>query len=261
MDNGRLRLRCITLVMLVETWKPFGVTSCDFTMQKKAELGCSRICHAGRLDPFAQGVMLLLTEEDVKSMAAHLTHEKVYTFDLVLGLSTISHDFASSIVSVVDTSHVEVKELQQQILNFVDKYVHQEYPMISSFLVNKKPMWWYSQNNMPLPLASPPSKSVQIYDVKVHRCMSLSWKDFCNMCHERINMVCNPKTKSDLRIRDWVDQYHANVHADVQLTKVHMSLHVSSGFYIRKFCEDFGRYLGIPCIALDITREQIMPTR
>ena len=33
---------------------------------------------------------------------------------------------------------------------------------------------------------------------------------------------------------------------------------VSSGFYIRKFCEDFGEYIGVPALAFDITRDEVI---
>jgi tRNA U55 pseudouridine synthase TruB len=39
-----------------------------------------------------------------------------------------------------------------------------------------------------------------------------------------------------------------------------MELTVSSGFYIRQFCNDFGKYIGGDCgaIAFDITRLKII---
>lgn len=246
-------------VMLVEAWKPFGMTSCDFTMQQKVKLGCSRICHAGRLDPMAQGVMLLLTDDDVSDMSEHLKHKKVYTFNMVIGISTVSNDFASSIISLRDTSHIDNQELETKIVSFIDTYDHQEYPLISSYVINKKPMWWYTQNNIPIPLPAIPSKPVVIFETKVHTISKHTWNDFCKICHDRVAMIKNPKTNEDVKVKEWIDQYEKDAH-ELNLTYVRMTLEVSSGFYIRKFCDDFGRHIGMPCIALDITREKIINT-
>jgi tRNA pseudouridine55 synthase len=84
-------------------WKPFGITSNYFIDELKSKNNYNKICYAGRLDPLAQGQMLILTDDDVKTMEINLKHNKTYQFDLILGISTSSFDIAGDII---DEQHI-----------------------------------------------------------------------------------------------------------------------------------------------------------
>lgn len=250
---------------MIETfWKPCGMTSNDFADHMKAQLQTKKLCYAGRLDPLAQGVMLILTDEDVKEMNQHLTHNKVYKFQMVLGVSTQSHDIAGAITGVqgVHASEMHTQHIINELERFVPMYDHQQDPAVSSFVVRqghiKKPLWWYDKHNIVIDTI--PSKPVKIFTHTIENVAYVTAEELCHIAFQRLQTIQNEKTKADLHINDIMQQY-ANVATSelrhTNLCIVTMTLDVSTGFYIRKFCEDFGKHIGVPSSTFDITRLSI----
>lgn len=254
--------------MKLELWKPFGMTSGDFVRSIRERHGMKRICYAGRLDPFAQGVMLILTDSDVSSMTDHLSHDKTYEFVMVLGIGTTSHDFAGRITSISPYTPTLRQPLVATLHEFIRNYTTQEYPMISSYTVKhdglRRPLWWFLEHGLEIPSGVPPSKDVTIHQAHITRLATMSLHTFANTALDRMKMVTNPKTRRDLHMDSYIAQYeelksqHETDPFDPCLHTIHMTMTVSSGFYIRQFCKDFGDKMGCPCVALDITRTKIV---
>jgi tRNA pseudouridine(55) synthase len=243
-------------------WKPYGITSNYFTSYIKNTYSVDKICYAGRLDPLAQGIMLILTDNDVKSMDTNLKHDKIYTFDILLGISTSSHDIAGTINEETNNINYTHEELYTRLHEFIKTYSTQSYPLISSYVINhesygRHPMWWYYKNNINITI---PNKSITIIDYNIISISKISCNDFYNNAIQRLQTVTNNKTFEELNINTIIENYKNKLKitnpTDYKI-KIQMQLKVSSGFYIRQFCSDFGKYINIPTIALDITRTQI----
>src|SRR5690348_16589190 len=56
------------------------------------ELATSRIGYAGRLDPMAEGLLLLLVGDENKQRVSYEKLAKVYSVELLFGFATDSHD-------------------------------------------------------------------------------------------------------------------------------------------------------------------------
>ena len=244
-------------------WKPYGITSNYFTSYIKDTYSVDKICYAGRLDPFAQGIMLILTDNDVKSMDNNLKHDKIYNFDMLLGISTSSHDIAGTINEDTNNPNYTHEELYTYLHDFIKTYTNQSYPLISSYVINhekygRHPLWWYYKNNINITI---PNKSITIFDYTIVSISKISCKDFYNNAIERLQTVTNNKTLEELNINTYIENYKNKVKlvntTDYKI-KIQMELKVSSGFYIRQFCSDFGKYINVPTIAVDITRTSIL---
>ena len=153
-------------------WKPYGITSNYFTQQLQHKNTYVKICYAGRLDPLAQGVMLILTDHYVKNMSENLLHNKTYTFDIILGIDTSSCDIAGTVIhdTNFDDSDINIDYINNKLIEFIASYSHQSYPPISSFVVKhdiygRKPLWWYAKNNIDVPI---PNKNVTIHNYKIY---------------------------------------------------------------------------------------------
>lgn len=267
----------ITHMKLV-LWKPYGITSNFFTQQLQSKYNYTSICYAGRLDPLAQGIMLILTDSDVKTMSTHLTHNKIYTFDIILGFETTSADIAGSVLNDIDIHYtlcIDKTYIYNKLIDFISSYKHQVYPPISSFVVKhpvhgRNPLWWYAKNNIHIEL---PSKPVDIYAHTIENIAEVSTQQFYTDAIQRLETITNLKTIEELDIHTFLDYYKSKLNQiltqsnlDMPQTlprtrtskiKISMTLNVSSGFYIRQFCEDFGKHIHIPGIAFDITRTNI----
>lgn len=244
-------------------WKPYGITSNYFIDTLKHTYKYSKICYAGRLDPLAQGMMLILTDEDVKSMSNNLKHNKTYKFDLILGLATSSSDIAGHIINDENMS-LDYDEvfLKNKLIEFIKIYNNQDYPNVSSFVIKheifgRKPLWWFAKNNITVNI---PNKNIIIIDYKIYNIAQVTAHDFYNTALDRLKTITNNKTIDELYINDYIDVYKNKITSlkcyskEIHKIKISMELTVSSGFYIRQFCNDFGKYINIPAIAFDITR-------
>lgn len=252
--------------MLMKYWKTYGITSNSFADEMKGILAEDRLCYAGRLDPMAQGYMLFLTGDDVSDMNFHLQHQKTYEFNMVLGISTESLDMVSLITEMIlSQENKDDKAFIERCAHaFVDGYTTQTYPMVSSYVMRqgdiRKPLWWYAKKNIPI---TPPTKNVTIFEHTIGEGTYVTPKELAFEALLRCDMVLNEKTKRDLNIsavrEQYVEMLSENVatNKDKYLLCIPTKLRVSSGFYVRQFCADFGKYIGIPCIASDITRTDI----
>ncbi|MEX2008251.1 MAG: tRNA pseudouridine(55) synthase TruB [Candidatus Spechtbacterales bacterium] len=73
--------------------KPEGITSHDVVDRVRRITGERRVGHAGTLDPFAQGLLIVLVgRDDTKRQAEFMGQEKEYVTTLRLGLETDSFD-------------------------------------------------------------------------------------------------------------------------------------------------------------------------
>jgi tRNA pseudouridine(55) synthase len=246
-------------------WKPYGITSNYFTTDLKNKYNIAKICYAGRLDPLAQGLMLILTDNDICTMNTHLKHNKKYTFDIILGLSTSSGDIAGNINEEANNINITNAYIYEHLIEFIKNYTNQSYPNISSYVIKhdtygRKPMWWYFKNNIAINI---PSKPVNIYDYKICDICQVNCADFYITALQRLNTITSKKTLEDLPIDTYIENYKTslnninNVNNTDYKIKISMEIIVSSGFYIRQFCSDFGKYINIPSIAFDITRTDI----
>jgi len=90
--------------------------------------------YAGRLDPMAEGVLLVLAGEANKRKSEFLGFEKEYTFDVLFGFSTDTYDLLGVLAdSVTRASHkaVRVPLLLEYVSQMPGKRA-QKYPPFSS---------------------------------------------------------------------------------------------------------------------------------
>lgn len=246
-------------------YKDIGMTSNDFAYQCKISLNTKRLCYVGRLDPMAKGDMIILTDDDVKDMDKYIGNNKTYRFDIIIGLSTVSGDIASEIVNthyIPNNDTMLMNTIEDKISTFIKTYTIQKYHPISSYMYRhgniRKPLWWYTQNN--IQIDSIPQKRVDIHTHTIYTKKYIPVQDFNEHVKTRLHTIKNSKTREDLKIEKVMDFYNNVDNNRIQNSRymsVEMEMSVSSGFYIRQFCVDFGEYIGYPCIAMDINRISI----
>lgn len=83
-------------VLLVD--KPAGPTSHDIVREARARLGLRRVGHAGTLDPFASGLLLLCLGPSTRISQYLSALDKSYVATARLGVSTSTHDLDGDVV-------------------------------------------------------------------------------------------------------------------------------------------------------------------
>jgi tRNA pseudouridine55 synthase len=96
--------------------------------------------YAGRLDPMAEGVLIVLTGEKNKEREAYTGLDKDYEFEFILGLETDTHDVLGKITETKQPKVISEKDIQNALKKFTGKF-KQKYPAYSSKVVGGVPLF------------------------------------------------------------------------------------------------------------------------
>lgn len=120
--------------------KPKGITSFRLVSLLRKLCDVQKIGHAGTLDPFATGVMILLVGKDFTRLSDRFLHQdKEYTAILHLGVKTDSFDCEGDIVSRSDL--IVSEELIKNVLSKFEGTILQTPPMFSAKKINGKKLY------------------------------------------------------------------------------------------------------------------------
>jgi tRNA pseudouridine55 synthase len=113
--------------------KPVDITSHDVVYKVRKALNTRAVGHAGALDPFATGLIIIMVGKATKLADKYIAHDKEYKAKILFGISTDSADTEGKITQVA-----EVKDLQglaDVLSTFIPEY-DQYVPVFSSVKVN-----------------------------------------------------------------------------------------------------------------------------
>lgn len=132
----------ISGILLVN--KPRGKTAFSLVAALRRRIGVKKIGHAGTLDPFATGVMVLLVGKKFTTQSDRfLCQDKEYTAVVRFGASTDTFDCEGEILQkseIVPT----LQEIEQVIQKFQGE-IEQVPPMYSAKKINGKKLYEYAR--------------------------------------------------------------------------------------------------------------------
>ncbi len=111
--------------------KPEGWTSFDVVNKLRGASRIKKVGHAGTLDPFATGVLLICFASATKQVESLMTLEKEYEGTLVLGVDTDSHDVTGKIVNQRDVPSLTREQLETALQKYLGE-IMQTPPMFSA---------------------------------------------------------------------------------------------------------------------------------
>lgn len=229
----------------------------------------TKLSYLGRLDPVAEGVMIVAVGEENKNREAYLGLDKVYEVDILFGIQTDTGDILGLAQdSSVDIRRLQVdqKTLEDVVKSFVGKRM-QKYPSYSSKTVGGKPMFMWAREDR-LEEIETLEKEVEIYKIDLLKMGEISRKDFLAFIQKRIALV-----KGDFRQGEILEKWgevlefplpgqtpsHYRERALLrgsenafQTTKILVSS--GSGTYMRILAKEIGDTLGVSAMAIGIKR-------
>lgn len=111
--------------------KPEGWTSFDVVKKIRNITRVRKVGHAGTLDPFAVGVLLICTGKATKKVAELMGLEKEYLATIELGKTTDTHDITGAVVTQTESKIFELSELERVCNSFIGE-IDQTPPMYSA---------------------------------------------------------------------------------------------------------------------------------
>ena len=132
--------------MIININKPAGWTSFDVVKKVRGIIKEKKVGHAGTLDPFAEGVLVLGTGPDTKKLTDITTANKTYRAELTLGKATDTQDRDGKI-SAEEVVPELTKETIAAVLASFDGPQEQIPPMYSAKHVNGQRLYKLARRN------------------------------------------------------------------------------------------------------------------
>lgn len=122
--------------------KPAGIGSHDVVYHVRRTLGTRQVGHAGALDPFATGAIIILVGKATKLSDHYLNHDKEYLAEILLGVKTDSGDIEGKILEQIEADRLKnmdlgdlKKSIETSLPQFMPEY-EQFVPVYSSIKVD-----------------------------------------------------------------------------------------------------------------------------
>jgi tRNA pseudouridine55 synthase len=237
-------------ILLID--KPAGVTSHDIVDVARRALGVRKVGHAGALDVFSSGLLLILVGKATKFSNEFLTQDKAYEARVIFGIETTTQDPEGEVVRVEPQTDLTQARVEQVLGEFAGGY-EQYVSIFSSVKVEGKklrkvlrdPAWTYHLEEFPdkkiLHFANRhdpekkytldvPHRPVKIYEIRLI--------DFGKLKAPALPFKNLPDADAVF--------YYADVHVKC-----------SKGTYIRQLAEDIGRRLGSAAALANLKRTEL----
>lgn len=212
----------------------------------KSELSGEKLSYAGRLDPMAEGVMLVLVGDENKTYKKHLNYDKEYVATFLLGMNTDTGD-ALGMISRKTSQVLSDEEIKSSVDSFVE-IESQVYPWFSSKTVGGVKLFdHYKNGNLSI---KRPEREVKIYDAECHKIYTQSVDEVNSYIKEKIALIEGDFRQEEI-LKNWQEYFDENSGKEMKLVEV--KLKVSTGTYIRTIAEEFG----VPAILLKLNRTKV----
>ncbi len=202
--------------------------------------------YAGRLDPMAEGELVVLIGEACKKKDEYLNMDKEYEFKILFGFKTDSYDLLG-IPKEASASIENIKEGLEKDLQKFKGVRTQEYPPFSSKTIGGVPLFQKTKNGEVFDL---PTRQVEIYDLKILGFEEISGEKLLSEILERISLVRGDFRQEEV-LESWKNILSQKEGENFLLAKVSMSC--SSGTYVRSLVNS----LSFPATTFSIKRIRV----
>lgn len=222
------------------------------------------IAYAGRLDPMAEGVLLLLIGEECKAVAQYREKDKEYVVDVLFGCAT---DTGDALGCVTRTASPFQLPTTNDAWNVVLKECVGEhewaYPVFSSKTVQGKPLFkWRYEGAIDQIVV--PTRHVRIDSLVIEEMGSVSIHALLSDVQSRIHEVtkvddADKSWGNDFRREEVLARWHtvcAHAH-EKEYAIITVRCRCAAGTYMRTLAEKIGERVGAPAFAFHITRTHI----
>jgi tRNA pseudouridine55 synthase len=239
----------------ISVYKPIGKTPLDCIVALKnkfPELKETKLAYAGRLDPMAEGLLLLLVGDECKKREYYQKLPKTYELSVLFGFETDTYDLLGKITS---SSEPDVKKLLVSLSKEIDELKgtqSQKYPPYSSARVNGKPLFYWARNNL-LSSINIPEKQITIKNVQLLDSITVSSKKLLQQISEKITLVNGDFRQEEILIL-W-EEILKGKELDHLITTIEVSS--SHGAYMRSLAHELGKTLLTQGCAYSIKRTSV----
>lgn len=257
---------------VIKIYKNKGETPLDCIKKYKLtnpSLAYLPITYAGRLDPLAEGVLILLVGDECLKKDEYLKLPKEYEVDILFGFTTDTYDLMGKVKTTPEIlferssdegdgnrgqtiSNRLGDEVSEILFQFTGK-IKQKYPIYSSRPVKGKPLFMWAREGK-LGEIEIPEHDVFVESINLIKESSINGENLLEKIESDIG-----KVKGDFRqekiIKIWREILKDKKEEEFRIITLRISC--GSGVYVRVLAYDIGQKLGIPSLALNIKRTKV----
>lgn len=209
-----------------------------------------KITYAGRLDPLAEGLVLVLTGTDCKNKQPYLALDKTYQVDVIFGIATDSYDVLGLVTEVKHCSHDNLSHIQQALRELTGKR-EVPYPIFSSRTVSGKPLWKWAQEGL-LADINIPRHHEEVYSASI---LEQSYMNITELSY-LVGEITEAQ-RGNFRQGEIQKSWEQLPYRFKKVPTLSLELSVSSGTYVRTFVHELGKKIGCGACSLRIKRTSI----
>jgi len=211
------------------------------------------LSYAGRLDPMAEGLLLVMVNDGNKRRDDFLNLDKTYTCEILFDVATDTYDVLGMVRDFVNRDNtVTEANIRSGLAGFVGVR-DQQYPMYSSKPVRGKPLFRWAREGKGSDIAAP-RKQVTVHSITLDGIETISRDEVRNRIFGKLAVVSGDFRQTDIAAA-W-DRYFSFITKETyQVAKI--TIACSSGTYVRMIADQLGRNMGTCALALNIRRTHI----
>lgn len=209
-----------------------------------------RLSFAGRLDPMAEGEMLILIGEDNDNRDHFLGLGKEYESEFLFGIATDSFDLMGKIQKINENTVIDEKIIEDWFKKHTGTFM-QKFPPFSKRHVKGKAMFvWASEGR--LDEIEIPEHEIDVYSIDIKEWGERNLGDIAKESISRIENVIG-----DFRQKDIIEGWKEYLDDKRIIPFVRISISCGTGTYIRQLAEDLGKDIGSGACCYSIKRTKI----
>ena len=211
----------------------------------------AKMTYAGRLDPMAKGLLLVLVGEETKKKEKYLKLPKEYEFEALFGFATDTYDILGQVqhshtlknIGMLRSRDKLRKKIKNNLKFFIGKFP-QKYPLYSSPNIKKVRAGEIFEQK---------EREVEVKKIKFMKPRKINGKKLLAKTERRIG-----KVRGDFRQKEILKIWQKNLtEKSNKFFIASFKIKCGSGTYVRGIANSLGEKIGIPSLAFSIKRVKI----
>ena len=213
-------------------YKPAGKTPLEMIKkikEKMPEYMDISMTYAGRLDPLAEGVLIILTGDAVYKKSEYIKFDKEYIGEILFGFRTDTFD----IMGLPYLSDKAININEDKIREFEGNFSF-SFPPFSSYKIRGKRLFQWAREGR-LNEIDIPKKTVKIYDIDLLDDYKIETEDILKNILKKIDLVQGDFRQEEIK-KEWKELLKEKRY--YRIIKIKVSC--SAGTYIRSIADELG---------------------
>ncbi len=241
---------------LIPVYKKYGETPLECLTRLRLKFPALErvtLSYAGRLDPLAEGLMLILVGKEFnRDRKTYLKLDKEYELEILFGISTDTGDILGiPKQSDIRKGAINADIVRQIIPSLIGKQLF-HYPAFSSRTVKGKPLFAWTKENKLSDIVIPTAE-IHLRKISMYATNEVPASTLADQIKKAVALVNGDFRQTEI-LAAWSNLFSKQVSQSDKFFTCSLKVTCSSGSYMRTLAEEIGKRLGVPALAYSIRR-------